>query len=188
MPTDRTQARKASQIYADALLEAAKPDGQSAIFALSNELDQLRDTVIGNIDLRNTLADRTVPAEARKAIVNEVFAGFNPVLLAIVGVAVERNDVALLPRIAENYLLAAEQHLGATIIDVTTAVPLDDGLRGQIKTKYSAQLSSDVFLREHIDASIIGGIVLSTHGRRIDASVASQLQSARAVLSTSKRR
>jgi F-type H+-transporting ATPase subunit delta len=62
-------------------------------------------------------------------------------------------------------------------------VELDDGLRDGIRKKYSAQFGKGVLLREHTDPSLVGGIVLSAHGRRIDASVASQLESARVVLS-----
>jgi F-type H+-transporting ATPase subunit delta len=140
--------------------------------------------VRGNIELRNTLCDRAIPVASRQAICAEIFAGLDAALLAVLSVIVERNDIMLVSRIAEAYLEQAEQALGAIIIDVTTAVPLDDALRAGIKEKYAAQLASDVILREHVDKSIVGGIVLSTHGRRIDASVVSQLENARVTLST----
>ena len=40
-------------------------------------------------------------------------------------------------------------------------------------------------LREHIDKSLLGGILMSANGKRIDASVLSQLESARNVLKLS---
>jgi F-type H+-transporting ATPase subunit delta len=181
MPTDRTLTRKASAVYAEVLLDAAK--AADSILAVSEQLGAVQKAVIGNIELRNTLSDHAIPLESRRAIAAEVFAGFSAALLEVLAVVIERGDLMLLPRINEAYLYAAEKELGATIIDVTTVVELNDALRSQLQEKYAASMGTNVILREHIDPSIVGGIILSSHGRRIDASVVSQLQSARAVLS-----
>ncbi|MDR1014940.1 MAG: ATP synthase F1 subunit delta [Coriobacteriales bacterium] len=183
MPTDRTFARKASAVYAEVLLEAAA--GRNTAFEVSGQLEQVLAAVRGNVDLRNALCDRTIPAPSRAAIAREVFAGVDAALVEVLAVMVERDDISLLSRVNEAYTGLAEQHLGAVILDVTTVVGLDEGLRGRIREKYSSQFGMDVLLREHIDRSLVGGIVLSTHGRRIDASVVSQLENARAVLSGS---
>ncbi|MDR0500345.1 MAG: ATP synthase F1 subunit delta [Coriobacteriales bacterium] len=181
MSTDRTLAKAASQVYAANLLEASKAKGN--ILEITAEMEQIFSTVIGNVDLRNTLSDHAIPVTTRQSIASEVFAGYDEVLLAVFSVIVQRNDIMLLSRVAEAYLELAEQALGAIIIDVTTVVSLDDDLRRIIKDKYAAQLGSDVILREHVDKGILGGIILSTHGRRIDASVVSQLENARVTLS-----
>lgn len=67
-------------------------------------------------------------------------------------------------------------------VHVTTAVELDDELREIIKNRCEADLRSKVFLIEHIDPTIIGGIILSARGMRRDASVTAQLDLARRVL------
>ena len=180
MPTDRTQARKASAIYADVLLQAAIAAGN--VLELSEQLQQASSTVRGNVELRNTLADRTLPGTARANVLRELFAALDANLVAVLAVMVERNDIALLPRACESYVELAEQALEAVFIDVTTVVALDNGLRQLIKDKYSAQFGRTVLLREHVDASMVGGIVLSARGRRVDASVLSQLDSARNTL------
>jgi F-type H+-transporting ATPase subunit delta len=182
MPTDRTLARRASAIYAQALLEATADDGNA--FEVSGQLGQVLSVVRGSGELRGVLTDRTVPAERRSQLVREVFADLNAALLALLVVMVERGDISLLSRVNEAYLEGAEEALDSVIIDVTTVVALDDGLRDQIKRKYSAQFGKGLLLREHVDPALVGGIVLSTHGRRIDASVVSQLESARTVLAT----
>jgi F-type H+-transporting ATPase subunit delta len=182
MPTDRTLTRRASAIYAEVLLQAAREE--STIFEVSGQLEQMLSVIRGNVEFRNTLTDRTLPAELRLRIAREVFASFDAALLEVLGVMVERNDVLLLSRVSELYIDLAEQELDSIIIDVTTVVELDDALRDSIQKKYSAQLGKGVLLREHIDPTLVGGIVLSAHGRRIDASVSSQLENARVVLST----
>ena len=113
-----------------------------------------------------------------------MFAGCNPVLLDVLAVLAERGDAALLPRVLENYAEQLQSKLNLCVVDVTTAVPLDDALRRIITEKAEANLDTNVVLRESVDKSILGGIIMSTNGKRIDASVASQLDHARNVLKT----
>jgi F-type H+-transporting ATPase subunit delta len=182
MPTDRNLLIKEAAVYAEVLLDAAK--GEGIVFEVSGQLELLLSGTRASIELRTTLADEGIAAQARTAIVTEIFSGVSEIVLKVVNVMFERNDFALLARVSEKYLELAEAELNAIFVDVTTVIALDDQLRQGIKAKYSAQLGKDILLFEHIDPSIVGGIVLSTHGRRIDASVISQLENARNVLST----
>jgi len=184
MKTSLIQTRAKAAVYAEVLLDATK--AADNLFEVASEFDELVAAVRGSIELRKALTDTAIPAEAKKGLVAEIFRGFAPELLATFNVMVDREDLSLLPRVRETYVALAEDALDAVFIDVTTVVPLDDALRQQIITKYSAQLGRGVLLREQVDSSLIGGIVLSAHGKRIDASVSSQLESARHVLSKSK--
>jgi len=181
MPTDRTLISKTAKVYAETLLKAVKVN--DSVLKVSGELEQVQNTIRGHIELQKSLKDRTVPAKTRSDILREVFRGFDPVLLDVLAVMIERNEINLLTRVYEAYMELAEDELNAVIIDVTTVIELDENLRNQIKMKYSAQLGKKILLREYIDRSMVGGIVLSAHGRLIDASVNTQLEKARNVLS-----
>ena len=99
-------------------------------------------------------------------------------------VLAERGNFDLLSSVVEEYGHVAEEKRGVVAVDVTTAVELSESLRESITNKLAADLGKDVVLREKVDPAIIGGIVISAHGQRIDASIASQLENARGVLST----
>ena len=88
----------------------------------------------------------------------------------------------LLPRVFDAYRELLGDKLGICVVDVTTAVPLDDGLRQLITEKAEADLGRRAVLRERIDASILGGIIMDVDGNYIDASMISQLNRARNVL------
>ena len=90
----------------------------------------------------------------------------------------------LLHRVVEEFNNLVEETLNVVILDVTTVVELDDALRQIIKDKFATQFGKEIMLREHIDSSILGGIVLGAHGKRIDASVTSLLEQARVALSS----
>jgi len=117
--------------------------------------------------------------------VREVFREYDACLVAVLAVMAERGDMDLLSRVCEEYVSLAEEATGTVMVDVTTVVALTDELRAAIRKKLSAGFEGkDVVLREHIDRSILGGIVMSAHGKRIDASASTQLEQARVVLST----
>jgi len=180
MKTNSANTRAKATVYAKVLLGATQAAKNT--FDVANEFDQLLKIVRGSLELRKTLIDKTVPVEAKRAIIAEIFTGFSPELLETFKVMVEREDLSVLSRANEMYTTLAEDALDSVFIDVTTVVPLDDDLRQQITDKYSAELGRGIMLREYVDPSLVGGIILSTHGKRIDASVSSQLEKARHML------
>ncbi|MEG0620713.1 MAG: F0F1 ATP synthase subunit delta, partial [Raoultibacter sp.] len=128
--------------------------------------------------------DTSYTPQQKSALVRNVFADVNPILLDVLSVMATRGDFPLLRRVWESFEAQLEEKLDVCVVDVTTAVALDDGLRQVITNKAAADLGKNVVLREQVDATILGGIIMSAHGKRIDASVATQLESARTVLKT----
>ena len=182
MRTSRALAKQIVATYAGVLFDAAQ--GENAVDDVSTQLDAVVRLVRGAAPLRDTLLDDSVAGSQRAQTVREVFAGLSPSLVDTLAVMVERDNFDLLSSVVEQYAVVAEERRGVVSVDVTTAVELSDALRDSISAKLSADLGKGVVLREKVDPRIIGGIVISTHGHRIDASIASQLESARLVLST----
>ena len=75
--------------------------------------------------------------------------------------------------------------LNLCVVEVVTAVELDDHLREVIKKKADQELGKNVVLEERVDKSILGGIIMSANGQRIDASVLTQIENARETLKQS---
>ena len=94
----------------------------------------------------------------------------------------ERGNLGELSAVIDAFVNAAENKLNVSIVDVVTAVALDDELRGIITEKLSKDLGKPVVLCETVDKSILGGIIMSTNGKRIDASISSKLEGTRALL------
>lgn len=182
MRTDRALAKQTTATYAEVLFEAAK--GEDAVFEVGSEIEQAAGVVRGHAELREAFLDDSVPAEARRDIAIDVFSGLKPIVAKTLGMMAERGNVDLLSSVAEAYASVAEERLGVTVVDVTTAVDLTDALRTAITEKLAADSGRTVVLREHVDPAIVGGIIMSAHGRRIDASITSQLDRARVALST----
>jgi F-type H+-transporting ATPase subunit delta len=182
MKTSRALAKQIVTTYASVLFDAAA--AADTVDAVSTQLDAVVRLVRGSSPLRDALLDDSVAGTQRAELARTVFAGLEPALVDTLAVMVERDNFDLLSSTVEAFATVSEERRGLVAVDVTTAVELTDALRKTIADKLTADIGKGVVLRETVDPAIIGGIVISTHGRRIDASIASQLEAARLVLST----
>ena len=164
---------------------AYEAGGQDAVLEVRDQAERILRIARSNMDLSDALEDSSYTPEQRGQLVRNLFASSNPVLVDVLAVMAEREDFALLSRVWASYGEQLERKLNVTVVDVTTVVELDDHLREVITKKAEADLGTNVVLREHIDKSLLGGILMSANGKRIDASVLSQLESARNVLKLS---
>lgn len=186
MPTNRLVIKEEVATYASVLLDAAaEAGGQDAVLEVRDQAEQIVGFMRSNMDLSGALEDEGYTPEQRVEIARGVFASYDPVLVDVLAVMAERGDIALFSRVLKSYEEQIESKLNIAVVDVTTVVPLDDDLREVIRKKAEADLGTEVVLREHIDKSILGGVIMSANGKRIDASVLSQLESARSVLKLS---
>ncbi len=143
--------------------------------------------VSGSLDLRRALTDPSMPVEAKRDVLRDIFGEeIAPEALALVTLLVERGHTDLLGDVARAFGRIAEQERGIVVAQVTTAVPLDDALRASLTEKLTASLGRPVSLREDVDASILGGVVIKVAGRVLDGSVASQLEEMRRALATTQ--
>lgn len=79
---------------------------------------------------------------------------------------------------ADRYVADLESALarhGRTVVDVTTARPIDETLRERI----ASLVGGAADIREHVDPELIGGIIIKTPESVLDASVRTQLRELR---------
>jgi F-type H+-transporting ATPase subunit delta len=168
--------------YARVLFELANAAG--AVDAVDAGLRTVVETVRGSVELRDALANETLPAEKKRAIMADIFSGsVAPEAVAIATLAIERGMGGSLGTIAERFGEIAEAERGIIVAEVTTAIPLTDALRASLTEKLAAALGRPVTLRERVDGSILGGIRINVAGRVLDGSLSSQLDAMRATLS-----
>jgi F-type H+-transporting ATPase subunit delta len=106
-------------------------------------------------------------------------------LISVVKAMLENSDLETLRLSTRLFETKIGEEFSVCIVDVTTAVELDDNLRSLIKDKVKNELGMDAILHETQDKSIVGGIIMSVNGKCIDASMITQLNHARSVLKAS---
>ena len=183
MPTNRLIVKEQIATYTSVLFEAAQSaGGADAVLEVLREAKQIVAVLRENAKLEETLKDSTLSPEQRSNIARNVFAGCQPALVDVLAVMAERGEAGYLVRVAEGVESLLADKLNLVVVDVTTAVELDDHLRSVIKEKAERELGKNVVLAEHVDKSMLGGIIMSTSDERIDASLLTQVENARSVL------
>ena len=183
MPTNRLVVKEEVLAYARAMFDAAyEAGGQDAVLEVRSQMEEIILLMHSDMDLSMALSDVTYSPKQRFDLANAVFADCNEAFRSVVSVMAERGDAELLSRVFKAFGDELDEKLNMCVVDVTTVVALDDNLRHIIIEKAEAELGKKAVLRERIDESILGGIIMSVNGKRIDASVISQLNKARHVL------
>ena len=183
MKTNRLVDNKKIEFYADALATALHDNGGKDDLVTARE--QLRFIIRYMRTKPEFIAavhDDSYAGDVKNGLIHNVFADFNPILLDVVGVMAERNDIDLISRVYRRFVEILSEKYDLVTVDVQTYVELNDDLRDLIKNKVKNELGKNAVLNERINKNMLGGIIMSVQGKRIDASVRAQLDRARIVL------
>lgn len=183
MATNRLVVKEEVAVFATVLFDSTnEAGGQEDVLAVREQMGEIIRLMRADLELTSSLSNPDYTPEQRRQLVEGVFADCHTALREVLAVMAERGQADLLPRVYEEYCQLIGEKLGLCVVDVTTAVSLDDELRQLIISKAEADLGKKAVLRERIDKSILGGIIMDVNGKYIDASMLSQLNRARHVL------
>jgi F-type H+-transporting ATPase subunit delta len=150
-----------------------------------NVLDQVHQDMVSfdkvvreNRALLITLRSPIIKHYKKKNILEALFSTrFNELTITFFRIVTEKNREGLLPLIAQEFHNAYNLHKGIGKATVTTAVPLDNELRGQLLEVAKKIVGKPhVELDEAVDPSIIGGFILNAGSSQIDSSIKHKLK------------
>jgi F-type H+-transporting ATPase subunit delta len=160
--------------YAQALIELAKQQDQAE--PIGAELDDLKRVIDAEPSFKTFLQDPAIGREERAGVIDRAIRPHvGPLVANFIGVLQVHGRLGLLDQIASAYKDLLDQMLGKIEVDVTVAQRLSDEELEQVRQRVSAALKKDAVVRQSVDESIIGGLVLRVEDKLIDASVRSQL-------------
>lgn len=162
------------EAYADAFLEVARAEKKSG--AIEDDLFRFARALDANDDLRSALADRTLPAERRVAIVEELMGGVAlPVSVGLVSMVVGADRASELPAVVDRFLELSAEERKHEVAEVRAAVPLDERLRDRLAKALSEATGKDVEVKVVVDPNVLGGVVARIGDTVIDGSVRHRL-------------
>jgi F-type H+-transporting ATPase subunit delta len=163
---DRAIARR----YAVALFGAARHAGAAeeilADLGAVKELEKL------NPSLRQFLEAPDVLTEHKVAVLSAVFKGCVHELVGrLLDLMLRKKRMQHFPFVHEEYRGLVEEALGIARARVTTAVPLDPALAGELVKRLEKLTHKQVRLDTRVDPAIIGGVVTVVGGKILDGSL-----------------
>lgn len=128
--------------------------------------------------LSRLIGNRLLDAKQAGAPLNKALEaqGFSKLVRNFVGVIVANRRLKDLPSLVSGFAAYAAAKRGEVVASVTSAQPLSDLQRIQLRARLTESGYGSVRLDEHIDASLLGGLVLKIGPKLYDTSLKSRLQ------------
>jgi len=168
--------------YALSLFELARDDG--SIETTEAELGEFQRLIDDNADFRRLVESPAFTSEDQLRAVTAIVAEVRPVPLVgnFLKVVAANRRLFALPAIIRGFREMAAAHRGEVEAEVTSAHPLNDEQRRELGQVLSASSGKTITLRESVDPSILGGLVVRIGSRQIDTSLRTKLSSLKLAL------
>ena len=163
-----------SKKYVKALMEVAQE--KNLVAALLAEVSELIG-ILTETKAFDFFASRIVPETTKDQALETVFSQCSEPLKNFLKVIALNGRFPELAEILKAFKLEAEHELGVAEVQALSAVPLTE-IQSQkvtelVKSKFSL---NDVWLTNPVDEGLLGGFIISSPGKVIDASLKTQLQ------------
>ena len=162
-----------AQKYSKALLEVAQESQQlEAVLAEVAAFDQ----VIQSTDRQAFLVDVAYSDDKKHQVIESLRNASSDIFKNFLTILVKNQRMALLPVIIKEIRHQADSLFKISDVDVTSAIALSDAQLSKLETTIKSKFDlNEVTIKNTVDTSILGGVIINARGKIIDASIKSQL-------------
>ncbi|MGE3271666.1 MAG: F0F1 ATP synthase subunit delta [Chloroflexota bacterium] len=128
------------------------------------------------------LTSPVVPSEKKQGVLAALLPGVSPEVQRFLAILAHRDRLELVPEVASVFRRLVNEHRGIAVAEITTAVPIDDRQKAVIASRLGRRLGKTVVLEEHVDPSILGGVIAQVGDNVIDGSIRGRLERLRRTL------
>lgn len=162
--------------YAQALLELARE--QASLATSLQELQAFTTMVQEHHELRELMSSQELETEKKVRVITELASQLklSTLVTHFLLVLAHQDRLAALADIAREFTRLVDRDLEQARATLVTASAIPPPVGGGIRRALEAKTGQKILLKEEIDPSILGGLLLKLEGRLWDASVKGQLQ------------
>lgn len=156
------------------MLNLSRPSRQAD--QLRQELADVAGLLDGRPEFEAFLSNPTVGTGARQRMIENVFRGrVSDVLVDSLQVLNRKDRLGLVRGIADAYRLLHDEMMKRIEVKVCSAVPLNEALRAKLRAKLNLKTGKQIELRETVDETLIGGLIVQIHDEKYDNSLLRKL-------------
>jgi F-type H+-transporting ATPase subunit delta len=162
--------------YAAALFDLAKSEG--AVDAVESGLVEIQKLAAESADFSRFLRSPVIAADVKAEAIDAILAkaNANATVTNFVKVVARNGRLFALPTIIRSFQALAAKDRGEISADVTSAAALSGAQLKSLADTLKAKIGKTVTLTEHVDPSLIGGLVVKVGSQMIDSSLKTKLQ------------
>ena len=144
--------------------------------AVLEEVQAIQKAFRENEAFLHLLGNMTMSKEERVRIVDETFQGqIHEYTLNFLKILVERGAIHAFSECAAAYQESYFRDHQVAVAEVTTATALNEAQRAKLIDKLKKLTGKEIVVKEKIDPSVLGGVLLQMDGKRYDNTVRHRL-------------
>lgn len=161
--------------YAKSLIDLSKE--QNNLEQLHGDMTSFLSVLKKNPQLEATLKSPVIIGEKKFAVLNKIFGtSFHPTSIGFFQIIIRKNRGMFLKAIAEAFILQYNEIKNIAKAEIKTAVALDEKTFAEVRNFIAKDTGKNIELKNTVDPSLIGGIVVLMEDRLYDASIKGKLQ------------
>jgi len=171
MPNPRLASR-----YAKSLIDLSIEKGQlEDVYA---DMQWLHKVTVSNPDFVNVLRSPIIKSDKKIKIVEAVIAStVSDITLAFTRLLINKGREGNFPEVISSFITLYKQYKNIHTVKLTTAAPLSEAMKEAIVSQVKRSGGyENIELQTAVDEKLIGGFVLQTGDKLIDASIAYDLK------------
>ncbi|MCL5070002.1 MAG: ATP synthase F1 subunit delta, partial [Actinobacteria bacterium] len=164
--------------YAQCFLDIAK--AENAVDMFEEDFKQLKDVVVNNLDLKKFLTDPSVEKPEKIKTAFEIISNDTTnTVRAAMATMITMDAIESIEAIYNKFVLLVNELKTQILVEVISAIELDENLMGEIKKSIDKRTKLNVRLKNVIDKNIIGGLLIKIGDKVIDLSIKSKISDLR---------
>ncbi|MCR5718247.1 MAG: ATP synthase F1 subunit delta [Oscillospiraceae bacterium] len=162
------------KVYAEGLFLLAQEEHRET--QVYRELNEAADVMAQHPEFTELVDVPTLDISERIAILRRVIGDGAGITENFLCLLVEKHRFRRLQEIRADFNKLYHKAFGIAEVFVTSAVALDDSQREELKSVLGRKLGKTVELRESVDPSLLGGMVVQYGDTRMDNSLRTRMQ------------
>ena len=160
--------------YAEALFALCEEEG--ILDAVRTDLECVNSALLESKDYARILDTPALSKEQRHRLADETFGSLNEYVVNIVKMLCSSHSFYAFDRLYRVFMKLYNNKLGITEVEAVSAVSLTEAEKERLISALEAKLSSKVVIKNTVDESILGGLILRYNSLQMDGSVKTRLE------------
>ena len=173
-----------ARVYARALYAAAADAGK--VDEVRRELGDFVAALAASASLRDVLADPQVDEGAKRRVLAELTRHAQPLVVNTLQLLQQKGRLVIVAELHEELEALAAAEAEVVKVEVTSAVALDADTEERLAARVAAATGRRVEMTKHVDAAVLGGLVVRVGDVIVDGSLRSRIRQLRQRLVTAE--
>jgi F-type H+-transporting ATPase subunit delta len=149
---------------------------EDSVDTLEDQLYELNKGIAASPQLRDFLANADIPAAEKKKALSEILTpAASPLIRSYTNILIDTGKAGLISDVAEAFIALVQETKNQVLAEVTSAIPLTQDLTDRLTVELGKTTGKKVNVKNVVDKSILGGLVIKIENKIIDLSLQRKL-------------